>query len=351
MQYSSDDIEKAIKRLGRERLIAECEQRIGAPPKGERWRSMAAARLASLIAENVEPRTAEELAAEGLAKQRAPSVGGPFWMHEITPPLSAERAKQALTGIREGLSDFWEDVEVRLETPEMLQGVVYINYSSFTLQTSGEGLFEALSRNVAMILLDYEDQISTVSARTDADALLIGARWAAILGSSPEPVVLTLTPSLEYDSISASAVQMLEAVYGRINSACPVVNVDRIWTKRRDPGSQVEDQWARGEDKHVLLDEDVQRSLGRGDDVTGLAFQVDWTYEGRREEQHYVAHVTLTAQQGPLILRVTRSGNPFERASVLYQLIRRQLSQPTSEDGKREVERVIKDELMAASAE
>lgn len=349
MEYSREDVEKAIRRLGRDRLVDECETRIGVPPKGDRWRAMSVAKLAALIADNVGDDALEQLAAEGLAKQRAPSVGGPFWTHEIEPALSAERAEQVLPRLREILSEEWEDVKVQLAAPEMLQGVVYAEYSSFTLQTSGDGLFEALSRNTAMILLDYEDQISTVSARTDRDALRIGAAWAGILGSDLSPVELQLTPSLDHDVISASTVQMLEAVYGRINSACSVVNVDRIWTKRRDPGSQVQEQWARGQDKHVLLDEDVHRSLRRGDDVTGLAFQVNWTYKGRKEEQHYVAHVTISAHHGPLILRVTRSGNPFERASALYQLIRRQLAQPTSEQGKKEVERVIHDEIFGDS--
>ena len=306
-EFTPDQLARGIKRLGRERLREECETRLGKAPEGQKWAKMHARDLAAELATRLPVAQAVTLANEGMQRQRAPSVGGPAWKHEGEPPLNAARAQEAISNLIRRLPDM-TDVKAELKKHEMLEGVVYLGYTSRLLQPTGDGLVWVPSRNSALILLDYQDQISTVSAKSDEDALAIGAAWAQALGDTPlTPIKLTLAPSLKHDALSPRTIQMLEAAYGRIGLVAKIVNVDGIKTRRQDPMTPVRVQTARGEADHVLVDVDVRNCLGRGDHIVGLRFQIDWTDKTKKgEERHYYSHVTLSSDAGPLILRVTR---------------------------------------------
>lgn len=290
---------------------------------------MNASELAAELADRCKDGEDLKLAAEGLAKQRSPSVGGPSWAH-ASGSLTANSAKEAIPKLETTCGNKLADFTASLKTHEMLEGVIYLDYATSSLRSSGEELVRVRSENTAMILLDYVDQVSTVSARTDEDALFIGASWAEATASDVSPVKLTFDPALAFPPLSPRSVRMLEAIYGRIDSAASVINVDRISTRRQDPDSPVQDQMARGHANHVLIDGDVRGCLTRGDDITGLAFQVDWPYTSKKKQLNYISHVTLDSESGPLILRATRAGHSFELASSLYQALRRALAKPTA---------------------
>jgi hypothetical protein len=341
-ELTDDDLIGHIRRLGREDLAETCEARLGPAPDGTTsWMSLSPTRMAEDLVKRLSQRELRQLAAQGAAKQRAPSVGGPSWSHDASQRLCAELASRALAPLSERLSARWRDVEAHLDVPELLDGVVYLRYTQDTWQPSGNDLVLTQERRQALILLDYNDQVTTVSARSEKEALFIGASWAYVVGATPDAMELTFPPSIKDDLLSPPAIQMLEAAYGRLGSIGRIVNVDRIWTRPQDPGAQVDEQRASGEAKHVLLHEDVHRQLRRGDHITGLAFQLEYLYKPRGREQRYVPHVTLSSTNGPLVVKVTQRGHSIELASYVYQELRRALGRETPSDRLNEVNCVI----------
>jgi hypothetical protein len=335
-------IVRGLKRLGRPRLLELARENLDEPPNGLRWSRLNAGALAEIVADT-HPNV-QELAADGIAKQRSPSVGGPFWRYSGTGPndaMNAARVASALPPLRAAIADIWDDVSATLIRPELLSGIVQIEYTAYEPRAVGARIVEARTTNPALIFLDFDDGTSTVSARSDEEALLIGSSWARAVGCDQVPVELDFEPSFDFPPLSAQAVRLIEAVYGRVGSIGPIVNVDHISTQRQDPDSDVQRQSARGEAGHALLDDDVRRCLQRGDFITGLSFQLEWKWDQAGAHQPYIAHVTLSSEQGPLFLRVTRAGQSMERCAALYQLVRRALSLPTSDAGAARVESQI----------
>lgn len=342
-----DDIVRYVRKVGRDELAEIAAEMLGGPPKGaSSWDSLNATKIAGELVDRLPAGDLEPIAAKGLKKQRQPSIGGPSWLYDGPGKLAEETIADAVVKLRARLKERWQDVDVIVTGPgELLEGRVDIEYTARTPQAVGEQVILADADCVAIILLDYTDQVSTVSARSDEDAALIGVEWAHALSCTTlSPIQLNFKPSLGDDDLSESALQMLEAVYGRLASVGQVVNIDHIWTRRQDPDSQVQEQTARGEDRHVLADADVKNCLKRGDLIAGLAFQLDFQYRSRRgRERHFVPHVTLRSEDGALILKVTRPGQNFERASHVYQMLRRSLARRTHKDALTVIKKIVAD--------
>jgi len=326
-------INLGLRRLGRERLLDEVKAITARPPAGTTWSKLKVPALADMFISAAAPERAQELAAEGLATQRSPSIGGPSWLYDAAEPFTAERCRNALRRLKEELPEEWDDVEIEFERPDLLGGIITAKYASFSPQPIGTRVEWAKAINTAMIILDFEDRISTVSARSEQDAFSIGAAWARAMHASQNPLPLSVSPTVDFPPLSPRAVQLLEAVYGHIAPAIQVVNIDRIWVKRSDPQAPVQEVASRGEASHVLLDDDVKRSLCRGDHITGLAFQVDWRYDLHDPAKSFTSHVTLWSQEGPMILTVTRGSQTLARTAVSYQLLRRSLAGASTDDG------------------
>lgn len=343
-QFSDDDIVAFVKKLGRAELLEIAEDRLSVQKGVKTWKSLNAGQLAAHLFERLPRDEVGKLAAAGLRKQRQPSIGGPSWQFDGAGGLSADVVRRAIPRLHETLGSRWRNVELDLRAPAgMLEGVVDISYTTETPQASGDRVVLADADCPAMILLDYTDAASTVSARSDTEQRFIGVAWAHALGSSSlVPLELNFTPSVADDQVSDKAIQMLEAVYGRLATVGRVINIDHIWTKRQDPDAQVQEQMARGEAGHVLADSDVRNSLRRGDLITGLAFRLEYRYKGKRGgERLFVPHVTVASENGTLILRVTRAGHDFDLASYVYQELRRALARATPWEGLRALQSVI----------
>jgi hypothetical protein len=343
--FSEDQIIGFIQRLGRERLIDLAEERLTTLPDGAKsWKSLKNSQLAAALFDGLSQKESERLAAAGLRKQRQPSIGGPSWKYDANEPLTAATAEKALDALSKTLSSYdLRNVAVNLRTANFLDGVVDLFYTTRTPQATGYELTNVDADCPAMILLDYSDQVSTVSARNVPDQRLIGASWAAALGCKTlAPQELNFKPSLSDASLSEGAVQMLEAVYGRLATVGRVINVDHIGTRRQDPKAQVKEQTASGQAGHILLDSDVTGYLKRGDLIASLAFRLEYRYKGvKGRERLFVPHVTLASDDGTLILRVTRSGHDFDLASGVFQELRRALARATPPDKLEEVKTVL----------
>jgi len=234
-------------------------------------------------------------------------------------------------------------VKAELQSNEMLEGVIYLEYTSLKLEATLEGLLVRIpSRNHAMILLDYTDQTSTVSANASRDALVIGTAWAQALESDLEPARLDFEPSVSQGKFSPQTVRMLEAAHGRVASIGTIVNVEKIETKRDDPDSPVTDQSARGAAEDILLDSDVRTYLTRGDHIVSISFQFDWQYGSASKPRHFYSRVTISSVDGALYVRVSRGGQSIDRASALFMEIRRALAAPTKPARAKELKTLLK---------
>lgn len=344
--FTAKQLEAGVKRLGKQRLLDECDSRFDAPSEGDSFKKMSATALATELATRLPLSEVENLAVEGMQRQKAPSVGGPSWAWLGDSRLNAGRVKDGMKVLAKRLPEGWSDVSAELSSEELFGGIVTLLYKDWELRPSRDGLVWIPAQKTALILLDYDDQVYTVSANSDEDALIVGGALGEALGGTPNQIELTMKPSIERPPLSPTTVQVLEAVYGRIDGMAHVINVDAVRTRRHDPNSPVKWQSARGTDNHVLVDEDVRVCLKRGDDLVGIAFQLDWTYKRKGEDRHFYTHVTLNVSDGPFTLRLTRGAHKLEFASALYVEIRRALSKDTDEAGRKRVKQLITEEVL-----
>lgn len=344
--FSPEQLQNGIRRLGKERLVEECQSRLNKPPDGTAWNKMPIGTLAQELVDGLSTDVAEPLAAEGMQKQRTPSVGGPSWQCGGSVKLSAGTVGERMKKLHKSLPSDWTDIKVVLESAELFGGIALVSYTDWVPQPSSDGLVWVPARKTALILLDYDSQVFTVSANSDTDALIVGAAWSKTMGGGAILIELTIVPSFDLPPLSSMTVKVLEAVYGRIGGVGQVINVDAVSTRRGDPNTPVKWQNAKGADNHVLLDEDVRAYLTRGDDLVGIAFQFDWEYKSGSEPKHFITHITLNASEGPLNLRLTRGGHKLDLASSLYVQLRRALLAATDQNGKKRLNQVTTHEIL-----
>lgn len=352
-KFTTQQLARALKRLGKERLVNEATARLPKPengnvPANKLWAKLPIDELALELVDALGPDDTIGLAAEGLRLQRTPPVGGPSWKYEGDSAIDAEAASKAVKGLATQCPAAWTDISASLEAAQMFAGVGRLEYTSWTVQATSDQLIEVPSRNIALLLFDYEDQVVTVSAGGDQDALVIGAAVERALKGKLLPIELKIPASVKSKELSGRTLEMLEAVYGRMSAVVEVVNVDKIKTKRQDPDSPVKEQTAKGEDDHVLVDSDVRTYLRRGDDLVAISCQIRWTYGDGKQDKTFVSRATLaSSEHGPFTLRVTRGGRDVKLAAELYIELRRVLLKPTSAAGKKKVGTVVKQELRA----
>jgi hypothetical protein len=336
---------KAMKRLGAERLREECEHRI--PRHFESLdldiEKAGVTDLAEALAGGLSPEVAGEIAADGLATNRTPPVGGPSWLYRGSGRITASKASQAVNGLLHQLPKDWREKSARFADPELFDGAVYVQYTSISVQPAVTGgLVEVPKHNKAIVLLDYQDQVSTVSAAGARDSLIIGEAWARALGSDDASSYLEFEPSVKHGRFSPRAIRMLEAVYGRAASAGIIINVERIATQRADNSTPVRDRTARGESNDILLDSDIRRELTRGDHITSISFQFDWSYGKPSKPRHFLTRVTISSDEGPVFIKVARGNHSIELASSLYIDVRRAIAAPTKPEYARDVKQHLK---------
>jgi hypothetical protein len=333
---SREKMVHGLRRLGASRLVDECEIRMGSSyaDVADDLDGKTATAIAEFMIDQLETGFLSALAAEGDATARTPPVGGPSWSHVGRRTLDQELVFSSLEQFKGALPPEWRDAVVELNDPQQLfDGIIYIHYTSiFHEPQIGGGFSENYRRNTALILLDYSDQIVTVSANAGRDALAIGAAWAGVTGCDAAPVVLDFLPSLKQGKFSTSALQLLEAVYGRATAVGDVVNVHRIATLGLDKQNPL-GRTAKRDDDDILLNPDIRNELRRGDQLTSIAFQFNYPYTSAGHTKYFVTNVTIASDAGALIIRVTRGAHSLERASALYVQLRRAIAAPTSAAG------------------
>lgn len=338
---SHEKMVRGLRRLGAPRLLDECERRLRSryADVSDDLDNMNVTALAEFMIEEFEAQSLAHLAAEGDATAKSPPIGGPSWSHLGARALNANLVSSSLAKFKAALPAQWRDTTVELDDPQLFDGIVYVRYTSiFHEPQIGGGFSENYRRNTALVLLDYTDQVATVSANSARDALQVGTAWAAATGCDPGPVVLDFNPSVKQGRFSTAALRLLEAVYGRAAAVGTVVNVHRIATLRPDKQNPFS-RTAKRDDDDILMDSDIRNELRRGDQLTSISFQFSYPYGPPGNTKNFLTNVTIASDAGALVIKVSRSGHSLERASALYVQLRRAIAAPTGAERVKELKR------------